>query len=98
MQNVFDFQKKIVLLGDPAVGKTSMIRKFVYNQFNDEYISTLGTKVVKKSLEYDQLLKNSVFNLDLMIWDVMGQEDYRVFHQSACMGSQGALIVADITR
>jgi small GTP-binding protein len=98
MSDTIELQKKIVLLGDPAVGKTSMLRKFVYNEFDDKYVATLGTKVTKKTLTYDNILDDSVIRLSLMIWDVMGQQDYKIFQKSACVGSQGALIVSDISR
>jgi len=90
--------KKIVLIGDPAVGKTSMIRKFVHDIFDDKYISTLGTKVSTKHLIFKHPKKEIMVELKLMIWDIMGQRDYEMFQQSAYMGSQGALIVCDITR
>jgi small GTP-binding protein len=98
MQNFFQISKKIVLLGDPAVGKTSMIRKFVYNEFSDKYISTLGTKISKKTMTYENFMNKMDVELNLIIWDVMGQNEYKIFHESACEGSQGALIVCDITR
>ena len=43
-------KKKIVLLGDPAVGKTSMIRRFVLNTFDEKYVSTIGARVSKKEV------------------------------------------------
>jgi small GTP-binding protein len=98
MFNYIKLHKKVVLLGDPAVGKTSMIRQFVFTLFDDKYVSTLGTKVTKKSITYDNLLNDTTIELNLMIWDVMGQSDYKMFHTSACGGSQGALIVCDISR
>jgi small GTP-binding protein len=98
MPKLLKLQEKVVLIGDPAVGKTSMINKFVYNEFTDKYVSTLGTKVSKMSITYDKLIKGRVIELNLMIWDVMGQSGYSIFHQSAFVGAQGALIVADITR
>ena len=98
MSDSITLTKKILLLGDPGVGKTSMIRKFVYDLFEDKYISTLGTKVTSKKLVYNYPTKNKTINMKFMIWDVMGQKDYEMFHQSAYMGSQGAILVCDITR
>jgi GTPase SAR1 family protein len=43
-------KSKIVLLGDGGVGKTSLIRRFVVDQYSDDYITTVGTKVFKRSL------------------------------------------------
>ncbi len=43
--------KKIVVLGDPAVGKTSLIRRFVINAFDDKYLTTIGAKIVKKEVQ-----------------------------------------------
>jgi len=98
MQNFFKISKKIVLLGDPAVGKTSMVRKFVYNEFDDKYISTLGTKISKKTIAYPQFMNKMDIDLTFIIWDVMGQNEYKIFHESACDGSRGAIIVSDLTR
>ena len=42
--------KKVCLLGDSSVGKTSLVRKYVYDTFDDHYIATIGTKTVKKEL------------------------------------------------
>ena len=42
--------KKICLLGDAAVGKTSLVRRFVYNLFDDKYLSTIGVKVSRKTV------------------------------------------------
>ncbi len=90
--------KKIVLLGDPQVGKTSIVRKFVYDVFDDKYISTLGTKVSKKPLVFTNLYHQSKIELTFMIWDVLGQQDYAAFHEAAFTGSKGAFIICDITR
>ena len=98
MSDLLNLSKKVLLLGDPGVGKTSLIRKFVYNMFDDTYISTLGAKVSSKRVIYDYPSKNVKIELKLMIWDVMGQDNYEIFHKSAFAGSQGALIVCDLTR
>jgi small GTP-binding protein len=91
-------KKKICLLGDPAVGKTSLIRKYVMDKYDDEYISTLGTKVTKKEVEIKDDFNFTTYNLTFMIWDVLGQKEFKRIHQAAFQGTKGALIVCDLTR
>jgi small GTP-binding protein len=91
-----NLKKKIVLLGDSAVGKTSLIRRYVFDQFEDSYISTIGTKVSKKVLKVHQL-KDTV-NLKLMIWDLIGREGYYGIHSRTFVGVHGVIFVADLTR
>ena len=98
MDEKIELSKKIVLIGDSGVGKTSMIRKFVHDIFDDKYISTLGTKVSNKTVELIHPDKNFKITLNLLIWDVMGEKEYELFHQIAYRGAQGAFIVCDITR
>ncbi|MEM2899297.1 MAG: GTP-binding protein [Thermoplasmata archaeon] len=84
--------KKICLLGDPGVGKTSLIRRFVHNEFGEEYISTIGTSISTKNLE---LLGKS---LELVIWDIAGQETFEDVSASYFPGAEGGIVVCDITR
>ncbi len=89
-------KKKVLLLGDGAVGKTSLIRRFVVDKFSDDYIATIGTKVTKKDLNLKR--HGNDCYVTLMIWDVLGQRGYSAVQASSFRGSQGALIVYDITR
>jgi small GTP-binding protein len=89
-------RKKIVLLGDSAVGKTSLIRKFVFNQFELAHISTVGSKVTKKKLTIST--PNKTVDLTLMIWDIIGREGYHALHARTFVGVHGAILVADLTR
>jgi len=87
---------KILLLGDGGVGKTSLIRRFVVDQFSDDYITTIGTKVTKKDLRFDQ--GSRTVDLSMMIWDVLGQKGYKGIQESAFRGARGVILVFDLTR
>ncbi len=91
-----ELKMKVCLLGDPAVGKTSLIKKFVLDKFDDKYISTLGTKVTKKSFSFS--LADNEINMTLMIWDVLGQSQFKNVLLSAYQGAKGAMVVCDVTR
>jgi small GTP-binding protein len=84
--------KKICLLGDGGVGKTSLIGRYVLNSFSDEYIVSFGTKVSKKVIEYDDA------QLTMMIWDILGQKSQKSLHGAYYNGANGALLVCDNTR
>jgi small GTP-binding protein len=92
------FRRKICLLGDAAVGKTSLIRRFVEDVFDDKYLVTLGTKVTMKELNIESPQKKQTLKMTLMIWDIMGQKELKRLLTSFYNGAKGALIVADITR
>ncbi len=85
-----DRTAKIVLLGDGAVGKTSLVRQFVEKRFDDSYITTIGVNVKKKEL--------SDLDLTLSIWDLYGQKLNSDLHASNYSGASGAIIVYDLTR
>jgi small GTP-binding protein len=89
-------KKKIVLLGDPAVGKTSLIRRFVLNTFDEKYVSTIGARVSKKEVEVPTLMFR--VRMDMMIWDLIGSKESTRLHEMYYRGADGAIVVADITR
>jgi len=89
-------KRKVLLIGDGAVGKTSLIRKFVMDKFDDKYITTIGTKITKKDLRYNVQDKETM--LTLMIWDILGQKGYKSIQASSYRGAEGAMIVCDLTR
>jgi small GTP-binding protein len=84
--------KKINMLGDLAVGKTSLVHRFVFNVFGDEYLSTIGTKVVKKKVAYNDR------KVILMIWDIAGETSFNHIRKAYFRGAEAGLVVADITR
>lgn len=86
------FQKKICLLGDFSVGKTSLIRRFVEERFDETYLSTIGVHMSRKRLE-----RTDHF-LDFFIWDLIGGEDFEKIGRNYLLGAAGALIVCDLTR
>jgi len=99
MEKNTEYSFKICLVGEGGVGKTSLIKRFVYDEFSDKYISTIGTKITKKDLTVSNKIKNTSFNVKMMVWDIMGQQGFRKVLQDAYFyGCQGALAICDITR
>jgi small GTP-binding protein len=88
--------KKMCVIGEPAVGKTSLIRKFVVNKFDDRYISTIGTKTTAKVVEMPS--ENGTTYLKLQIWDIAGMRSFSKLQKAAYKGANGAFIVLDLTR
>jgi small GTP-binding protein len=89
---------KVGLVGDPAVGKTSLIRRFVLDQFDDKYAKTIGAKVSKKEIHL-ALPQGKHMRVDMTIWDVMGEKNIaELYLQAHFQGMQGILAVADVTR
>ncbi len=90
---------KICLAGEGAVGKTSMVRRYVYDQFEDKYTVTLGAKVTRKSLTLEDAQGRGTAHIDMAIWDVMGEKFLReLLREAYFYGAQGILAVCDITR
>jgi small GTP-binding protein len=85
-------QKKICLLGSFAVGKTSLVRRYVESIYSDAYHTTVGVKVDKKTV---QLAAQEV---TLVLWDLYGEDDFQKMRWSYVRGSSGYLLVADGTR
>jgi len=90
--------KKICLIGDFGVGKTSLIRQFVDKQFSDEYLSTVGVKISRKLIKTLGKEPDSIYELQLLIWDIEGSNKFKAIAQSYFQGAKGAVIVADVTR
>jgi small GTP-binding protein len=88
--------KKICLLGDFAVGKTSLVRRFVYNRFEDKYLSTIGVKVSSKTVAVAS--HGQPTEVTMMIWDLAGSEEFNSVRSSYLRGTSGAILVCDLTR
>jgi len=90
--------KKICMVGDFGVGKTSLIRRYVENAFSDQYLSTVGVKISRKTLELEREKPPTPVALQLMIWDLEGHTRFKSIAPSYLQGAKGALVVADVTR
>lgn len=99
MTEEVDLTLKVCFLGDSSVGKTSLIKRYVYDIFGDKYLMTMGTKVTKKKVTLNVPELDKTFNLTFMIWDIIGDIHFRgLLHHSYLFGAAGALIVCDLTR
>lgn len=85
-------QKKVCMLGAFAVGKTSLVSRFVSSIFSEKYLTTVGVKIDKKSLVVDQR------EVTLVLWDLYGQDEFQTVQRSYLRGSSGYLLVVDGTR
>ncbi|NIN69526.1 MAG: GTP-binding protein, partial [Anaerolineae bacterium] len=89
---------KICAVGEEAVGKTSLIRRFVADKFSEEYIKTVGTHLSKKTVRLEDL-DGGPIKVDAIIWDIMGQRSFSDLIQDAhFQGAKGVFAVCDITR
>ena len=70
ISNMRTVQKKVCMLGDFAVGKTSTVQRFVEGIFDDRYLSTIGVKINRKQLTVDDYVAT------LLIWDLAGGDDF----------------------
>lgn len=85
-------QKKICMLGGFAVGKTSLVRRFVTSLFSEQYHTTIGVSVEKKVLSVDGE------DVTLMLWDLYGDDEFQRIRESYLRGSSGYILVVDGTR
>jgi small GTP-binding protein len=91
------FKLKLTLIGEQAVGKTSLVHRFVSQSFDERYITTLGFVVSKKTVTVD--LPTGPVSADLLISDIMGKQAFfDLFGAAYFHGTQGALAVFDVTR
>ena len=85
-------QKKICLLGAFGVGKTSLTRRYVSSIFSDTYLTTVGVKIDKKSVDVGGA------EVSLVIWDIAGEDEVSAVRTSYLRGAAGYLLVVDVTR
>lgn len=85
-------QKKVCMLGGFAVGKTSLVRRFVTNVFSEHYQTTIGVIVEKKTVTVDHQ------DVMFMLWDLYGEDEFQHVRESYLRGSSGYILVIDGTR
>ena len=86
------YEIKIVLLGDPAVGKSSLVQRFCQDKFEDNYKLTIGGAYLQKDVK----LKNGD-TLKLHIWDTGGQEKFRSMASLYYKDAVAAILVYDVS-
>ncbi len=98
MPTVRRMKTKLAFMGEGGVGKTSLIRRFVLDEFQDTYMHTIGTKVSKIELTvpYDA---DTEIQMDMSIFDIMGQHGFRdLIKETYFHGASALMAVCDLTR
>ncbi len=85
-------RKKVVIVGHFGVGKTSLTKQFVSNMFSEKYLTTIGVNIEKKVVD------TSKGSMNLILWDIAGEEDLDTIKTSYLKGSHAFLLVTDLTR
>ena len=93
MNDRIDLSFKVIIVGPSAVGKTSLLNRFVNNKFALKYKLTIGVDFLTKTVEFQpsKLIK-------LHIWDIGGQERFKFLHRSFYEGASGAVLAFDLSR
>jgi small GTP-binding protein len=85
-------KKKICLVGAFAVGKTSLVRRYVHSIFSEKYHTTVGVKVDRKRVVVNDI------PTELIIWDLHGEDEFQSVRTQYLRGASGCIFVADGTR
>src|SRR5256885_16228549 len=93
MPDVRRMKTKLVLVGEGGVGKTSLVRRFVLNEYQDTYLQTVGTRVSKIELTIPHGADTEV-QMDMAIFDIMGQKGFRDLVRETYYHGAGALMAA----
>lgn len=86
-----DLKAKIVIIGDPGVGKTSTILRFTDNAFKRSYIPTMGTNITEKSFR----VKDNI--IELILWDLAGQSKFELMRKHFYQGAEAIILIFDLT-
>ena len=99
MQNIVfkgktDAIYKVIVIGDPGTEKTELLRNYASNQFEENYLPTVGVSILKEPVE----LKKYNATINLMFWDIAGQPQFYLLHRPYFNGADGIILVFDVTR
>ena len=83
---------KVCLVGAPAVGKTSLVRRYVEGRFSEDYLTTIGVRISRKRAEVEGEA------VGLIVWDVNGDDAFAPLQATYLRGAAAFLLVADGTR
>ena len=84
--------KKIILAGSFGVGKTSLFNQFIFNKFDDKYLTTIGVKVNKKIVDIEGR------QLSILLWDIAGEVAQDKVPVTYFLGASGVIYVFDLSR
>lgn len=90
------YKIKLVIIGEPGVGKTSLVKKLVTGQFSKDYKASIGTNMFIKEQKIDS--GGNSIDIILQLWDIAGQERWINMRHLYYAGTQAAIIVGDLTR
>lgn len=85
-------RKKVCMIGSFAVGKTSLVSRFVHQLFSERYLTTIGVKIDRKTVHVDH------HTVQLLLWDIHGDDEFQRIRDAYLHGAGGFLLVADGTR
>jgi len=89
---------KVCILGEVSVGKTSLVRRFIDRTFSDTYLSTVGVNISRKLLRLPSASGLESVDLQLILWDLQGGQNFKYISSSYLRGAMGAIVVGDLTR
>eukprot|EP01016_Furgasonia_blochmanni_P037048 TRINITY_DN4317_c0_g1_i24.p1 TRINITY_DN4317_c0_g1~~TRINITY_DN4317_c0_g1_i24.p1 ORF type:complete len:183 (+),score=45.70 TRINITY_DN4317_c0_g1_i24:126-674(+) len=92
MQKEYDYLFKLVIIGNSGVGKSSLLLRFADDQFNENYLATIGVDFRFRTLKVDGK------SVKLQIWDTAGQERFRTITNAYYKGADGIVVVYDTTQ
>ena len=91
-ENLKEIRLKLLIIGDSAVGKTSMLLKYTDNFFPESHLATIGVEFKTKDIQYNG------YNINLQVWDTAGQERFKSITKSFFRNANGIIFVYDITQ